>query len=144
MTEHWTGKYIGIPFVPGGRDMDGCDCGGLVLLVLRQEKGVLASDFNAYLPENFRHASGMAGLGEGITDLVRREWPKVEAPRPFDLARFLVGRHPAHVGVYAGDGLFLHVDDSGFCARLTELQDLSWVPRLYDFRRHKAVLEESA
>ena len=36
----WTDDYIGIPFLPDGRDRDGLDCYGLVCLVYRDRLGV--------------------------------------------------------------------------------------------------------
>ena len=33
----WAKKYVGIPFVTSGRDMSGCDCYGLVRLILTNE-----------------------------------------------------------------------------------------------------------
>ena len=40
----WHEKYIGIPFENGGRSFLGCDCGGLVLLMLKTERGINAKD----------------------------------------------------------------------------------------------------
>ena len=39
----WTQKYVGIPFKSGGRDFSGCDCYGLIRLILLTE-------YNTQLP----------------------------------------------------------------------------------------------
>lgn len=140
---HWTGKYIGIPFVEGGRDFSGCDCGGLVLLALKLEKGVIASDFNNYGKREFKNMCGYAVLGQGIEELMK-EWIPVDEPLPFDLVRFRYGRLPCHVGIYAGNGKFLHVEESQGVARITDMNDLSWGPRFVDFRRHRELMEVEA
>ena len=36
----WVNNYIGIPFVSGGRDKTGCDCYGLVRLILQNEYNI--------------------------------------------------------------------------------------------------------
>ena len=41
MSYSWLNKYIGMPYVAGGRDMDGADCYGLVCkLIVRDFRGV--------------------------------------------------------------------------------------------------------
>ena len=42
----WSDKYVSppIPFKPRGRDFSGCDCGGLVLLALKDHFGIEARD----------------------------------------------------------------------------------------------------
>ncbi len=138
--QHWTNKYIGIPFREGGRDTSGCDCGGLVLLVLQREFAIQALDFTAYETADFcRH--GFNKLADGIESLMREEWAVVDTPQPFDLVRFFYGRFPCHVGLWAGYGnTFLHVEKDGLFTRLTPMTDLSWGPRFMEFRRHKAMI----
>ena len=37
---NWTSRYVGIPFVDGGRGIDGLDCWGLFLLVYLEQFGI--------------------------------------------------------------------------------------------------------
>ena len=139
---HWTDKYIGIPFVERGRDFNGCDCGGLVLLALKQELGVEALDFQEYEKAAFRRMEGYKMLGEGMRKVIKAEWLIVDKPKPFDLVRFWYGRHPSHVGLYAGySNYFLHVEASAMFARLESLSSIAWGPRFFEFRRHRSQME---
>jgi hypothetical protein len=36
----WAGEYVGIPFADPGRDRGGCDCWGLVRLILAEQAGL--------------------------------------------------------------------------------------------------------
>ena len=136
---HWTDKYIGIPFVAGGRDANGCDCAGLVLLVLKQELGVEAIDFQNYEKAAFRRMEGYKGLGELMEQAAAAQWTVVDKPKAFDIVRFRYGRYPSHVGLYAGyRDYFLHVEESARFAQLERLSGLSWGPRFIEFRRHQS------
>lgn len=138
---NWSDKYIGIPFVEGGRDFHGCDCGGLVLLVLRCEKGIIGRDFTAYELEDFKTRRGLMTIGKGIDAVVAEEWEPVSGePRAFDLLRFNTGKASCHVGIYVGDGRFLHVESGrGQTAHLECLNSLVWGPKLFAVCRHRAL-----
>lgn len=41
MSQHWTTRYVGLPYRAGGRERDGLDCWGLIRLIYREEKGIL-------------------------------------------------------------------------------------------------------
>ena len=45
MSYSWLNKYIGVPYVPGGRDMDGADCYGLVKMIYRDGLGLDLPDW---------------------------------------------------------------------------------------------------
>lgn len=135
---HWTEKYMRIPFKEGGRSFAGCDCGGLALLVLREEKGVLAADFTEYNAADFRQRLGFARLGKGIDELMR-EWVVVERPRPFDLCRFRYAGVPCHVGIYIGPCGFLHCERKINTA-VTRHNDPHWSANFIEFRRHRELL----
>lgn len=83
-------RYLDIPYKDGGRDWDGCDCWGLVRLILAEERGIVLPSFS------------------DVTDLssfleVRRMFKEVDSPGDWDLVN-LRSRGPffAHVGLHHG------------------------------------------
>jgi cell wall-associated NlpC family hydrolase len=95
--------YIGIPYVWGGdRPSTGMDCSGYTQYVYKQH-GV-----------NLPHYSGyQAAMGIPV-DLANI--------RPGDLLAFGFPVH--HVGIYAGEGLFLHAPGTGLYIRVGQLSDM--------------------
>ncbi len=140
MTTNWSDKYLNIPFVRGGRDYAGCDCGGLVLLVYRDELGLFPTDFTAYEAADFRYPQGYRKLAEALEGLMG-EWVPVEEPLPFDLVRFRYGRACCHVGLYISQAAgFLHVEEAQAVSRVTPLNDLYWGRNCIEFRRYRELL----
>ena len=81
-------KFLGTPYAYGGSSPGGFDCSGFTSYLFRQ--------FNISLP---RTASGQFSLGVGVakSDL-----------RAGDLVFFNRGGGISHVGVYVGNGQFIH------------------------------------
>jgi cell wall-associated NlpC family hydrolase len=105
MTYEWVKKYIGIPFVSNGRTMDGCDCYGLVRLVLLNEYGI-------YLPELTDDYTNALNVRE-IARLFSKRRPVLAAEKitgPREKAVVVITEHgvPAHIGIAAGGGYILH------------------------------------
>lgn len=96
-------ECIGWPFKARGRGPEGIDCFGLML---RLEAGVGRQLPDIDYEPGGRHAEIIATYAERF---VRVEGP----PEPGDVMLFGSGVRD-HVGVYLGDGLFIHVlvDDS--------------------------------
>ncbi|MCL2181023.1 MAG: NlpC/P60 family protein [Treponema sp.] len=107
MMYDWVYKYIGIPFVSNGRSMQGCDCYGLVRLVLRNE-------YNIELPElsndyiNARNVAETAKLfKDNIPVLTASE---ILEPQEKAVAVITERNRPCHIGIIAGDGYILHTN----------------------------------
>lgn len=111
-------SLLGTPYRWGGNSTDhGFDCSGLVRHVIEQALGLV-------LP---RSAIAMSRLGAHV------ERPRLQ---PGDLL-FFVTRRPdvSHVGIYVGDGRFVHANRSGGEVTLSSLESKYWASRLVVARR---------
>ncbi len=111
-------SYLGIRYRFGGTSPEtGLDCSGLVLNVFRNAVGL-------NLP---RTAGEMAGLGDKIG---RQEL------KPGDLVFFNTMRRTfSHVGIYLGDGKFVHAPSSGGKVRVENISTRYWAQRFNGARR---------
>ena len=128
--EAWVERYIGVPYLEHGRDLAGCDCWGLVRLVLAQQWGVdvpsLTSDYEAV------SAATTAALIDEQSAAINAE--KVTDPRPGDIAVIRVVGVPSHVGIVVAPGFVLHVK-RGTEALVERLDSPAIVNRLEGFYR---------
>lgn len=114
----WVKKYIGIPFVSNGRAMDGCDCYGLVRLVLRNEYGIelpeLSNDYSDAL--NIKETAKL--FAENLSLLAARKLP---LPREKAVVVITEQGCPCHIGIVAGGGYILHtgIKTGSVCQRET-------------------------
>jgi cell wall-associated NlpC family hydrolase len=101
----WVKNYIGIPFVSNGRTITGCDCYGLVRLVLKEVYGVtlpeLSNNYENAL--NLRETALLFAENRPVLLAERREEPEESC-----LAVITERGRPCHLGIYAGDGRLLH------------------------------------
>lgn len=102
----WTKKYVGIPFESGGRDLSGCDCYGLIRLILNNE-------YDIHLPVLNTDYTNALNCEE--TKLLFSEYVPVlcgqRLAEPEEKAICLIRTHGGlctHVGIYAGDGFIIH------------------------------------
>jgi hypothetical protein len=114
----WVKKYIGIPFASNGRTLEGCDCYGLVRLVLRNEYGVdlpeLSDDYSDAL--NVEETARL--FAENLPVLTVK---KIDGPE--EKAVVVITEHgfAAHIGIVADGGCILHtgVKTGSVCQRAT-------------------------
>ena len=100
---------VGTPYRYGGNTPDaGFDCSGLVSYVYRDMA-------NVQLPRTSR-------------DLARTQGPRIATDRlaPGDLVFFGSASDVSHVGIYVGEGRFVHAPSSGGTVRLDRLDGAYW------------------
>lgn len=110
--------YLGVRYRRGGTSREtGLDCSGLVQNVFRSALGL-------DLP---RTASDMARLGLKVGR---------DELQPGDLVFFNTTRRAnSHVGIYVGDGQFLHAPASGGVVRIETMNQRYWRSRFNGARR---------
>lgn len=111
-------KLLGVPYRVGGtNDSSGYDCSGFVRAMYEKTIGLV-------LPHNARE---QAFVTEKIdpTDL-----------QPGDLVFFNTMKHAfSHVGIYLGEGKFIHSPRTGSKVRIEDMRDAYWNRRFNGARR---------
>ena len=103
--KNWVNLYVGIPFVSGGRTHTGCDCYGLVRLILKEQYGyelpLLSGDYSNAL--NIAETKKLF-----IQNIPLLCGNKLENPEETSVALIRIYGRLCHVGLYAGDGYIIH------------------------------------
>lgn len=111
-------SQIGRPYVPGGASpRTGFDCSGLVWWVYGQA--------GLDLP---RRSGEQRAAGRAVSELEMR---------PGDLVVYRIGKRPddLHMGVFAGDRVFIHSPATGGRVREESMDDPYWLDRYLGARR---------
>jgi len=114
-------SLVGTPYRFGGASPDsGFDCSGLVFYVYQRGIGVA-------LP---RDTQRLSEVGASVL---------ADALEPGDLVFFnTTGRAYSHVGIYLGEGRFIHAPTTGGAVQLVDIRDRYWQMR-YDGARRLAL-----
>ena len=114
---------LGVDYHDGGRSpITGFDCSGLVAHVFEQAYGIR-------LPRNAQGQSeaGIAVAGDQL--------------EPGDLVFYdTLGRPNSHVGIYVGEGRFVHAPKPGASVRVESLRAAFWSKRFSGARRIEPAL----
>jgi len=98
-------RYVGVPYRYGGSTPEGFDCSGLVRYVY-------------------------ARAGYSVPRSAREQWQALEpnrVPRPGDLVFFKAdSKNISHVGIYAGNFLFIHAPRTGKNVGFDDIRDNYW------------------
>jgi cell wall-associated NlpC family hydrolase len=138
--ENWIERYVGIPFIDGGRDWNGLDCWGLVRLVLKTECQI---DVPSYGEISADDLSAIAREVAG--EILKEPWHPTINPQMFDVA--VMHRHvaPVHVGIIvaANPLRMLHVERATHVVFIPVMH-ATIVQRRLSYFRHRELLDASA
>lgn len=112
-------NFLGVPYRRGGQNEDGFDCSGFTRHVFEKSLGLV-------LPRRADQQARDGALAE-----VRRD-----ELAPGDLVFFnTMKRAFSHVGIYIGDGKFIHAPRSGAQVRVEDMRAAYWTKRYNGARR---------
>jgi cell wall-associated NlpC family hydrolase len=116
-------NFLGVRYRRGGNSAEtGFDCSGFTRYVFEHSLGLV-------LP---RRASEQATIA-GLKDIKKDEL------RPGDLVFFNTMRKAfSHVGIYVGEGKFIHAPSAGSQVRVEDMRTSYWVQRFNGARRAEA------
>ena len=133
----WVEQYIGIPFQAHGRDRTGCDCWGLLRLVLVEQ-------FNTNIP-SFNGSTWACGLSPEENARQRAELEALMAENASPWRPVAAGQERAghgillrqmgramHVGLIVAPGWMLHIEQ-GTNSVITEYDGPLWRRKIAGF-----------
>lgn len=122
-------KYLGIPFLHGGRTLNGLDCWGLIIAIYADLGFKLLDIEEEYTPDwQFKNKNY-------FIENYCKEWKRATLPELFDGVLFKSGKNIAnHAGVVLSDNRFIHTCKAGtIISRLDE-----WKNKIEGFYHLKA------
>ena len=138
----WTARFVGIPFVDLGRTIDGCDCWGLVRLVMKEQANI---DLPSLATEYGSETDHRKVFDEIESERHSGEWIEVEKGRDnqFDIVEMvspsrLDGKwdfQPLHVGIVVAPGWVLHTERT-VMSRLMRANDPKMMRRVIGYWRY--------
>lgn len=137
---HWSERYLKIPFIDGGRDHRGCDCWGLVRMVLHEQCGILVPSYGDISARDLARIGSTMQVGAND-----EEWRAVETPREFDFVvmRWFARPSIGHVGVMVDTKHVLHTEERSGPV-IVSVAHHSISRRIAFLRRHKRLAHEHA
>jgi cell wall-associated NlpC family hydrolase len=105
MVPSWVSRYIGVPFASGGRDIAGCDCYGLVRLVLIDQFGYRLPSLDLGY-KNACDIAEAAPLMQRYVPLLKGE--QLACPTVGSVAVIQFHGRTSHLGIFVDSECILH------------------------------------
>jgi cell wall-associated NlpC family hydrolase len=134
----WVERYRGIPFVENGHDRNGCNCWGLIVMVMGDRGGPLLD------PHSHIGAAQVRAIVRAVN--VQAELTSVWLPiargeqRAMDVV-IMTGigtKLPRHVGIMASSSHLLHIEE-GIDFSCVAIDHQMIASRIVSFHRHVAL-----
>ena len=128
---NWTARYIGIPFVDGGREIGGLDCWGLFRLVYSEQLGVELPSYGEISAMDLLTVARAINGGQ-------EDWFVPPDPQEFDAVALRLYSHGwiAHVGILTDPKHVLHIEHNTDSV-IVPLSHHTVKTRVAGFRRHR-------
>ena len=135
-------KYIRIPFKTKGRDFSGCDCGGLVWLVYKNELGIELPDWrDMYSGTRIENS---LELEETVSTVLGENAVEVDLKdaEPFDVVSFRIKDSSMHVGLVINKHIFFHIMEGYTKVVAERFSNPQWRGRVTGCFRHAAMFSK--
>lgn len=141
MAPRWVEKYLGIPFKERGLTREGCDCWGLVRLILLEQ-------MDLHLPEHPEISEGatLAKLRTIVAAAASPTWHEVVRGSECVYDVVLMRGHvehaehkyqrPIHIGLVVVPGTLIHVEVGSNVSITDYRRDIRTKNRVHGFYRH--------
>lgn len=97
-------KYIGIPFVLGGREYTGCDCYGLVRLFYEDYFNIILPKYDLYKQFDSILLYTLIDCNKSLLD-----FEQIDKPEFGDVGLYNFYGNPTHLTIYIGNDKILHI-----------------------------------
>ena len=128
----WTARYVGIPYLESGRDRNGLDCWGLVVLIWREQYGF---DLPAYDGPHWAKGADRAAIAAAIEAEQARyvEVPAGQEREGDGILLRMMGL-PLHIGLVVTPGWMIHTHETAAVC-IENYRGAAWSRRVLGFRR---------
>ena len=124
-------KFLKIPYLHRGRNFDGADCLGGIILWYRFFLNIKIWD----IEEEYTPGWRFKGKNYFIENY-QKQWDKIQLPRKHDVVLFRNKSGIAnHAGIYLGEGQFYNITHAG--GVVCRLDTQGWKERVEGFYRYR-------
>ena len=135
-------KYMRIPFRSKCRGFEGCDCGGLVWLIYKNELDIELPDWTElYSGTRIEHS---LELEETVSTMLGENAVEVDLKdmRPFDVISFRIMNAPIHVGLAINNRQFMHIMEGRTNTAVERIDSPQWHKRVTGCFRHESMFSK--
>lgn len=128
-------EYAGIPYKHLGRDKNGVDCWGLIMLIYKDKLNIQLQDIGDIGEVDYAKNWSLQGKDYFMENYQSR-WERVTTPKIFDIVLLRNSRGIAnHAGVMLNSNSFINCLKGGVV--VSRITDAVWKGRLVGFFRYK-------
>lgn len=126
----WSNKYINIPFIDGGRSLEGADCWGLARLIYKEE-------FNIELPSfSGEYDINNPKLLQEMIVQHKEGWQQLDTPEEGCIVVFRMFGAESHIGVAINATQFVHAREK-YASAVENFSSVEWKNRIVGYFKYR-------